>query len=177
MLSNDLLERAMKFHGHLGPFLILGLKAALLGTHYLGKDYFEVKATVETNPHPPRSCFIDGIQFASGCTTGKGNLEVRTSSNVSVEFVRDQRRIRLTVKDAILNILDQMTSEKVEMMNREILEKTDDELFLIRENLHRHSTEKKHADRNEAQQKHSKDFMKGFRVFELGLNSFMSVKC
>jgi len=72
MLPDKLLEGAVQFHGHLGPFLILGLRAGLLGIDYLGKDYFELKAKVKTTLHPPRSCIIDGIQFISGCTTGKG---------------------------------------------------------------------------------------------------------
>lgn len=132
MLSNDLLEGAVKFHGHLGPFLVLGLRAGLLGINHLGKSYSEVRAMVETGSHPPRSCFIDGIQFSSGCTVGKDKLKVKKSSNVSAEFIRDKRRIRLVVRDTILRALDQMTSEKVETFSREILEKTDDELFLIR---------------------------------------------
>ena len=133
MLGNDLLEGAVRFHGHLGPFLILGLKAGLLGIDYLGKDYFELSAKVETALHPPRSCFIDGIQFASGCTTGKGNLEVKAGDGVSVEFVRGEKCISMVVRNDVLRALDQITSEKqAEITAREILQRTDEELFLIR---------------------------------------------
>ena len=132
MLSNDLLEGAVKFHGHLGPFLVLGLRAGLLGVDYLGKDYFELRAKVETALHPPRSCFIDGIQFSSGCTTGKGNLETHASDDVSVEFIRGKRRINLVVRNDVLKTLDLMVSDKqAETISREILLKTDEELFLI----------------------------------------------
>ena len=132
MLSNDLLEGAVQFHGHLGPFLILGLRAGLLGADYLGKNYFELSAKVETAAQPPRSCFIDGIQFASGCTTGKGNLEVKAGDDVSVEFVRGKRRISLVVRNDILKTLDLITSdEQAETIGKEILQKTDEELFII----------------------------------------------
>ena len=132
MLSNDLLEGAVKFHGHFGPFLILGLRAGLLGVDYLGKDYFEMRAKVETVLHPPRSCFIDGIQFASGCTTGKDNLETHVSNDVSVEFVRGERKISLVVRNDILKTLDLITSDQqAETIGKEILQKTDEELFLI----------------------------------------------
>ena len=132
MLSNDLLEDAVRFHGHLGPFLVLGLRAGLIATNYLGKSYFELKARVETAPHPPRSCFIDGIQFTSGCTFGKGNIEVKPSNNVSAIFVKGERRTRLVVQDAILRVLDEMASEsQAEMLGKEIPQNTDDELFLI----------------------------------------------
>jgi formylmethanofuran dehydrogenase subunit E len=108
MLTNDLLDGAVRFHGHLGPFLILGLRAGLLGVDYLGKDYFELIATVGTAIHPPRSCFIDGIQFASGCTTGKGNLKVNISDEVSVEFVRGEQSINIVVRNAILKNLTKL---------------------------------------------------------------------
>ena len=124
MLSKDLLEGALKFHGHFGPFLVLGLRAGLLGVDYLGKDYFELKAKVGTVLHPSRSCFIDGIQFASGCTTGKVNLETHVAYDVSVEFVRGDRRISVVVRNDVLKTLDQLTSDKqTETMGKEILEK------------------------------------------------------
>ncbi len=133
MLSNNLLEAAIEFHGHLGPYLVLGLRAGLLGTKYLGKSYFELKAMVVTDAYPPRSCFIDGVQFTSGCTIGKGNLEVKVGCNVSVEFVRSERRIHLIVKEDILGAVDHLASEKeVETLSQKILEKTDEELFLIK---------------------------------------------
>ena len=133
MLKNDLLEGAVRFHGHFGPFLILGLKAGLLGISYLGKDYFELCAKVETAPHPPHSCFIDGIQFSSGCTTGKGNIEVKAGEGVSVEFVRGEKSINLIVRNDVLTALDHIPLEsQAEITAREILHRTDDELFLIR---------------------------------------------
>ena len=133
MLPNDLLEGAMKFHGHLGPYLILGLKAGLIGVAHLGKSYFGLRAVVETDGHPPRSCFIDGIQFASGCTTGKANLEAKVGYNVSVQFMRGDRRINIVLKEDILGTLEQLTSERqVEAKSREVLSKSDTELFRVR---------------------------------------------
>ena len=132
MLTTDLVNDAVKFHGHFGPFLILGLRAGLIGITYLGKNYFELKATVVTSPKPPRSCFIDGIQFVSGCTTGKGNLEIKNSKEVSVLFTRAEQKINLRVKDAVLKTLDQsMSEEQLEILGKEILQKNDNELFLI----------------------------------------------
>jgi formylmethanofuran dehydrogenase subunit E len=132
-LSNDFLGRAIDFHGHLGPFLVIGLRAGLLGSHHLGKSQFELKATVETSARPPRSCFIDGIQFSSGCTTGKGNLKVRTGSSISVEFTGGGRSLRIGVKSNILEMLDSLSSEEqMEKLSKEMLEKTDDELFSVK---------------------------------------------
>ena len=81
---------------------------------------------------PPRSCFIDGIQFASGCTLGKGNIEARPSSSVSATFLRGGRKIRLTVRDSILQTLSGMASDsQAEALAREILRKKDEEIFLV----------------------------------------------
>lgn len=135
VLPNDFLDGAIKFHGHLGPFLVLGLKAGLSGVDYLGKDYFKLFVKVETASHPPRSCFIDGVQFASGCTTGKGNIEVKISEKVSVEFTLAERKIKLVVRDDILKALENVSSNKhAELISKELMQKTDAELFLISKN-------------------------------------------
>jgi len=132
MLTNDLLEEAVRFHGHRGPFLILGLRAGLLGITYLGKDYFKLRAIVKTAPNPPRSCFIDGIQFSSGCTSGKGNIEAQASEDVSVEFIRDKQRISIAIRNSILTTLDKVDSTHLEDANTEIMQKSDEELFLVK---------------------------------------------
>lgn len=36
----------------------------------------------------PYTCFVDGIQFASGCTMGKGNISHRRAKGCRVEFTR-----------------------------------------------------------------------------------------
>jgi len=88
---------------------------------------------VETALHPPRSCFIDGVQFASGCTIGKGNLEVKAGDGVSVEFVRGKKWVSLIVRNDVLVAFDQMTTKKkAEIIAREILKRTDEDLFIIR---------------------------------------------
>lgn len=135
MSANDLLDGAIKFHGHLGPFLVLGLKAGLAGVGYLGRDYFKTKAKVETMPKPPRSCFIDGVQFSSGCTTGKGNIEVKTGNKVAVEFILGERKIRLVVRTDILEDLNHISSnDQAEQISKEFMQKIDNELFLISKN-------------------------------------------
>lgn len=81
---DEVMKGAVKFHGHLGPFLVLGIRAGLLANSFLGKDCFKMKAIVTTDPHPPNSCFVDGIQFATGCTMGKRNIVLRKGKETSV---------------------------------------------------------------------------------------------
>lgn len=74
--KNRLLLAAGRFHGHIGPFLSIGLRMGMLANQILGRCPFSTRVEVWVEPSPPRSCTIDGIQFVTGCTLGKGNISV-----------------------------------------------------------------------------------------------------
>lgn len=66
------LQRAVDFHGHLCPGLVIGFRAAQAAQKALGltrSQDEELVATVENN-----SCSVDAIQVMLGTTFGKGNL-------------------------------------------------------------------------------------------------------
>jgi formylmethanofuran dehydrogenase subunit E len=109
--SKEFLKRAIEFHGHLGPFLVLGVKAGLLANSLLGKDCLKMKAIVVTEPFPPTSCFVDGVQFATGCTMGKRNIRLRKGKSTSAVFLKDGRMVRLRVKDEVLESINKIVSE------------------------------------------------------------------
>lgn len=88
MRQPRLLKDAAKFHGHLGPWLTLGLRAGRRAVTVLGGNPFRLKAVVHCPARTPYTCFIDGIQFASSCTLGKGNIRHVRSARVWVEFAR-----------------------------------------------------------------------------------------
>lgn len=65
-------ERAIQFHGHLCPGLLIGVRMAEAALHQLGvrpDQDEELLAIVEND-----SCSVDAIQAILGCTFGKGNL-------------------------------------------------------------------------------------------------------
>ncbi len=95
----------MQFHGHLGPFLILGLRAGLFANHFLDKDCFNTEAVVETDLKPPCSCFVDGVQVATGCTMGKRNIDLIKGSGLSVTFTKGDRKLRIELKKNLLKKL------------------------------------------------------------------------
>lgn len=107
-----LLDEAVRFHGHLGAFLVLGLKAGLRANEVLGKDYFGTRAVVETELVPPGSCFVDGVQLATGCTMGKGNIELRKGDSLSVTFMKKGKGIRLWLRDDVLERLKRISSKE-----------------------------------------------------------------
>jgi len=86
----EILVRIEDFHGHLGPYVILGFRAGQLALRSLGAvGYFDLEARVWSGTKPPLSCFADGVQLGSGCTTGKGNLVVEAGEAglaAAVEF-------------------------------------------------------------------------------------------
>lgn len=132
-VPKELIESAGRFHGHLGPFLILGLKAGLFANEVLGKDYFKTRVIVETEPIPPCSCFADGIQFATGCTMGKGNIELRRGRSLTVLFIKGNEKLKLSLKDEILKSLKGKSSwEESEKTALKLSKRPVHELFDIR---------------------------------------------
>jgi formylmethanofuran dehydrogenase subunit E len=92
-----MVERGTLLHGHLGPFLVAGIRMGLLALDLLEcEGYFGLHAESDAGSVTPLSCLSDGIQVGSGCTVGKGNLTItdarlprarfRTNDGVAVEI-------------------------------------------------------------------------------------------
>jgi len=87
-LTSTALRHAAAFHGHLGPWLVLGLKAGTYARRKLAASPFELDARVFCPAGTPHTCFVDGVQFSSGCTMGKGNISHHPAEGCRVEFTR-----------------------------------------------------------------------------------------
>ena len=109
--------RLYEFHGHLGPYVVLGFRAARLACKLLhSPGYFDMSCEVTSPLSPPHSCFIDGIQVGSGCTLGKNNLKVKEGESISCVF-RTKEGSSLTLilkKDFPLQIKKWIEKEGVE---------------------------------------------------------------
>lgn len=88
--SNDLegiLEYAREFHGHICPYLALGIRAMEeLGVGRLdfsGSVDERILAIVETN-----SCFTDGVQITTGCTLGNNSLVYLDTGKTALTLVK-----------------------------------------------------------------------------------------
>ena len=103
VISANVLKQAARFHGHLGPWLVLGLHAGAYARKKLAASPFELNARVFCPAGTPYTCFVDGIQFSSGCTMGKGNISHYRAGGCRVEFTRKDRpgRVRLAVRPEI----------------------------------------------------------------------------
>jgi formylmethanofuran dehydrogenase subunit E len=110
------------------------MKAGLLANSLLGKDYFKTTAIISTDLNPPRSCFVDGVQFVTGCTMGKGNIKLRKGKNTYVLFLKEgKKKIRLKVKDkALESIRKKLASERESRRESlRLLDKSVSELFEV----------------------------------------------
>ena len=109
------LAYAAQFHGHLGPWATAGTRLGMAGLREVGaKGYFDVEVTCEGPfTKPPKSCFLDGLQVATGATLGKRNLHwAKTPNERIVVRVKNTRtgveaQVRPTAK--LLELLASFT--------------------------------------------------------------------
>jgi formylmethanofuran dehydrogenase subunit E len=130
---DEILKQIEKFHGHLGPYVVLGYKMGEIANRILGKDFFSKKATVFSGISPPLSCIIDGVQISSGCTLGKGNIIVNNDGLAKTQFSDNNgKKIEITLKSNIKNEIDTIvTEENIIDYSEKLFKKPDNELFYI----------------------------------------------
>jgi formylmethanofuran dehydrogenase subunit E len=86
---SSILERATEFHGHLGPFLVIGARIGLIGLERLKTTENTPMTVAASLPlHVPFSCIIDGIQITTRCTVGNQKLTLTDSSAIKAKFER-----------------------------------------------------------------------------------------
>ena len=124
---SSLLEDASAFHGHLGPYLVLGMRMGSLARRILNATPFEIRAEIHTEGRTPRSCILDGIQFTSGCTLGKRNIALIESTELFGVFYKNDTSLRITVKKEITERIAE--AKDIEECAKDFFEKDDTELF------------------------------------------------
>ncbi len=130
--SEELSKRLSEFHGHLGPYLVLGAKMGLYAKKELSSSPFEISAEITMPLKPPLSCTIDGIQFTSGATTGKANLKVSDGLPIKIVFYKGNDGISILPKEDILEkIKNKVGHEDLEMLAWQIMNKEYNELFEV----------------------------------------------
>lgn len=110
--NEELLSRAVEFHGHLGPYLVLGLKAGLYANQIFGREPMKTEAIIKTKTSPPESCFVDGVQLTTGCTFGKGNISLLEGEGLLVTFKKDSQELALKLKKEIIEEMNSLPSEE-----------------------------------------------------------------
>lgn len=112
-----ILKRAEEFHGHLGPFLVLGVRMAITGVRELEAEgnEKELRVTVRLKDSVPFSCVIDGIQVTSKCTIGNKKLRMKNAPGIAARFEHPKRgQVTVSVNSTSFEMLkDKLLSEKV----------------------------------------------------------------
>ena len=138
---SKILDRAKTFHGHLGPFLVIGVRAGLIGLQKMKLDegFQNLATTITLEYRTPYSCIIDGVQIATRCTTGNGCLRIENSDRDNIHiFFEDKKRhrVKLTVNPSLLKELQYELAgpkdrKKLETLAYQIASMREDELFVI----------------------------------------------
>ena len=98
-------ERIKEFHGHVGPYVVIGWRMGARAMAELGAGkYFGASVQVTCADRPPESCLIDGLQFSTGCTMGKRNIThtVGTPVEVTVTAKESGRSITIHPRDEVI---------------------------------------------------------------------------
>jgi len=134
-----ILDKAADFHGHLGPFLVIGVRMGLIGVRELGVkgNDEQLRVTAMTKDFTPFSCVIDGIQVATKCTIGNKKLRVKNSSGIAARFELQNRRcVSVAVNPVAFNKLkndlpENVSSEELRELAQLVVSMPEEELFIV----------------------------------------------
>ena len=113
--TKTMLKRAIDFHGHLGPYLVLGLLAGELALKKLKcRKYFGLKVKVLGANKKPKSCLIDGLQLSTGATYGKGNIQKIKANMIQILFqtIKENKQLKMRLNDEIIKKLEKLKGHK-----------------------------------------------------------------
>lgn len=125
------IEDLAAFHGHLGPYIVLGYRIGRYVRHHFCSDPFQMKANVFCESIPPQSCLADGVQIGSGCTLGKRNIEIVASKEIRCEFAYGEKRIAVRPRPIRFPPQGENNySLLIERLAEDMYSKPDSELFI-----------------------------------------------
>jgi hypothetical protein len=123
-ISKELLDHAVRLHGHLGPFLVLGLKMSLRAEKVLGEK--PEKCEVETINSKPFLCVLDGIKTV----IRRDAVSVREGNGLSAKFGKaNGEEVIVRVKKDLVGKYSEGPWEKSEEYAYEVIRSDDEQLF------------------------------------------------
>ncbi len=137
-VSRKELDYAVRLHGHLGPFLVIGVRMGKLanGMFRGNKKDSKFQVTIKVPQTTPFTCTIDGIQSSTHCTIGNQRLTIKNSdSEISGSFrLRNSKRIvTITLKPKVIKDLMNYFKDgaKSEELAKKVASMPNQELFAI----------------------------------------------
>ncbi|RMD59783.1 MAG: formylmethanofuran dehydrogenase [Nitrospirae bacterium] len=102
--EKEILDAAFKFHGHMCWASAVGVRAGLAALRKLGVKRTgvssELHCIVEIGDRHGAQCFADGVQYATGCTLGKANIEKAGWGKLALTLIdkKKERAVRVSYK-------------------------------------------------------------------------------
>ncbi len=125
------LQALKRFHGHLGPYVVVGYRMGLVAR---GRFTEKIFAEVWSGSKRPLSCLADGIQFSSCCTLGKGNINVLERGEAKARFSDGTGCMEMVLREAAREDIEKRTTrESEESISLEIFEAPFDRIISVRE--------------------------------------------
>jgi formylmethanofuran dehydrogenase subunit E len=133
-----MIGNAQKLHGHLGPFLVIGVRMGMIAKKALSVSDDQcgfLRANVKVPLFPPFSCLIDGIQASTSCTVGNQRLTIENSEEICVNFVKQNadRIVKITLTSKMSKELKKKFSEcsLTEKFAHELARTPENQLFNV----------------------------------------------
>lgn len=124
MISRELLDKAVEMHGHLGPFLVLGLKMSLLAERLLGGRVQSCEAKVLGMI--PHLCAVDGMK----AVIGEDAVIVKEGNGIRATFHGTHgNEVVLKIKESIVEKYVNVPWERCEESAHEVLQEGEENLL------------------------------------------------
>ena len=136
----SILEKTADFHGHLGPFLVIGVRAGLVGLNRVGITIGDTLVVTASVPiRIPFSCILDGLQISTNCTVGNQRLSVRNSDEIQLIFERkgNGRKVVVALNRSTFSKLksqllqENLSDQEVRELAWKVASIPEDELFIL----------------------------------------------
>ena len=112
----SMIDYARKLHGHVGPYLVIGLRmgyAARKALNVSDDDVARLTTEISVPLYPPFSCLLDGIQVSTTCTVGNRRLHFKNGKTVKAIFSgqKDAKTVKITFTRQLTDQLEQMKKQ------------------------------------------------------------------
>jgi formylmethanofuran dehydrogenase subunit E len=102
-IDMEALNKMFEFHGHKCWASTLGFRAGLIALEKLGAERIKSRglyAIIETGYSHGAVCFLDGLQYATGCTVGKAALIWKPRGKLAFTLIdaKKGKQIRIAYK-------------------------------------------------------------------------------
>ncbi len=104
MDNKEILKKAFEFHGHICWASAVGVRAGIAALRELSVQRAgtsgELHCILEIGENHGAQCFADGVQYATGCTLGKGNIEKAGWGKLALTLIdkKKEKAVRISYK-------------------------------------------------------------------------------